>query len=82
MKLLKSKNGSSAQTELESAHCAKVMESATPCALPLVKPLLALALSAALVAATSASENAPHRPFAQWADLPAPDQFVLGAVYE
>jgi hypothetical protein len=28
------------------------------------------------------SENVPHRPFAEWADLPAPGQFIAGAVYE
>ena len=31
---------------------------------------------------TRASENVPHRAFAQWADLPAPGQFVAGVVYE
>jgi hypothetical protein len=29
-----------------------------------------------------ASENVPHRPFAQLADLPEPGQFVVGLVYE
>jgi hypothetical protein len=29
-----------------------------------------------------ASENVPHRPFAMWADLPPPGQFVAGAIYE
>jgi len=33
-------------------------------------------------AALSASENVPYRPFALWADLPAPGQFLAGAVYE
>ena len=28
------------------------------------------------------SENAPHRPFAQWADVPEKGQFILGMVYE
>ena len=28
------------------------------------------------------SENAPQLPFAEWADVPAPGQFILGAVYE
>jgi hypothetical protein len=32
--------------------------------------------------ASLASENVPHRPFAQWADVPAAGQFVLGVVYE
>jgi len=29
-----------------------------------------------------ASENVPHRPFALWADVPAPRQFMVGLVYE
>ncbi len=29
-----------------------------------------------------ASENVPHRPFAQWADVPEHGQFVVGALYE
>ena len=29
-----------------------------------------------------ASENVPHRPFAQWADLPESGQLVVGLVYE
>ena len=28
------------------------------------------------------SENVPHRPFAQWADVPEKGQFILGMVYE
>lgn len=42
-------------------------------------------VSAVLVSSTAAllgSENVPIRPFAMWADLPAPHQFVAGAVYE
>jgi hypothetical protein len=30
----------------------------------------------------TASENVPHRPFAQWADVPEKGQFVAGLVYE
>lgn len=42
------------------------------------------ALTGLLAVAPSAlgSENVPHRPFAQWADLPAQGQFVFGLVYE
>jgi hypothetical protein len=39
-------------------------------------------LSAAFASALLGSENAPHRPFAQWAELPPPGRFVLGVVYE
>jgi hypothetical protein len=42
--------------------------------------LLALALACSLAA--RATENVPHRPFAQWADLPEPGQLVVGLVYE
>jgi len=35
-----------------------------------------------LTSALFASENVPHRPFAQWADLPARGQLVVGLVYE
>jgi hypothetical protein len=42
----------------------------------------ALMLLGVLIPGASASENVPHRPFAQWADLPAPGQFVVGLVYE
>ena len=28
------------------------------------------------------SENVPHRPYAYWADLPAPGQFIAGIVYD
>jgi hypothetical protein len=41
-------------------------------------------LGVALVLASSAqaSENAPHRPFAQWAEVPAQGQLVWGTLYE
>ncbi len=41
-----------------------------------------LLLSVALAPALLGSENVPHRPFAQWADVPARGQFVFGLVYE
>ena len=44
--------------------------------------LWAWALCAAVAPALWASENVPHRAFAQWADLPEPGQFVAGLVYE
>src|SRR2546426_9429815 len=48
---------------------------------PQLKASLLVALAAAVQIAM-ASENVPHRPFAMWADLPAPRQFVVGVVYE
>src|ERR1041385_2011529 len=36
----------------------------------------------ALRITSSASENVPHRPFAQWADVPERGQFVFGVVYQ
>jgi len=41
-----------------------------------------LFLAAALPWGASASENAPRRPFAQWADVPERGQFVWGTLYE
>ena len=44
---------------------------------------LAGVVLAALLAPTAlASENVPHRPFAYWADVPQPGQFIFGLVYE
>lgn len=34
------------------------------------------------ISAIRASENVPHRPFAYWADVPEPGQFIGGLVYE
>ena len=44
--------------------------------------LAGLLLTVALPPLALASENVPHRPFAYWADLPEPGQFIFGAVYE
>jgi len=44
--------------------------------------LTGLALAAALSPMVLASENVPHQPFAQWADVPESGQFVFGLVYE
>ena len=44
--------------------------------------LAGLILSLTLTPAALASEDAPHRPFAQWADVPAVGQWVTGAFYE
>ena len=44
--------------------------------------LAGLALATTLAPIASASEDVPHRPFAQWADLPERGQFVFGLVYE
>lgn len=41
-----------------------------------------LLLTVAMPLKVLASENVPHRPFAYWADLPEPGQFVVGFVYE
>jgi hypothetical protein len=48
--------------------------------------LAALAVGAslplALIQNLSATENVPHAPFAEWADLPAPGQLIAGFLYE
>jgi hypothetical protein len=41
-----------------------------------------LLLAGALTPAALATDNVPHRPFAQWADVPERGQFVVGLVYE
>ena len=43
---------------------------------------LAILAAVLLPLTMAASENVPHRPFAYWANLPAPRQFMLGLVYE
>ncbi len=43
---------------------------------------LLIGLSALCTLPAFASENLPHRPFAEWADLPAKGQFVVGLLYE
>lgn len=42
----------------------------------------ALAAALALPLACSATENVPHAPFAQWADLPAHGQLQIGLFYQ
>jgi hypothetical protein len=49
--------------------------------LRLITRSLAL-LGLGFISVSSASENVPHRPFAQWADVPSEGQFVAGLVYE
>ena len=48
--------------------------------------LAALAVGASLPLALtqnlSATENVPHAPFAEWADLPAPGQLIAGFLYD
>lgn len=44
--------------------------------------LAGLALCAVLAQRTLASEDAPRRPFAQWADVPAEGQLVWGTLYQ
>jgi hypothetical protein len=44
--------------------------------------LARLLLFSSLLQTAWASENVPHRPFAQWADVPDLGQIVVGAVYE
>ena len=39
-------------------------------------------LSLALIQNLSATENVPHAPFAEWADLPAPGQLIAGLFYD
>jgi hypothetical protein len=41
-----------------------------------------LLLALGLAQTALGSENVPQMPFAEWANLPAPGQFILGAVYE
>lgn len=48
----------------------------------LIKPLVVLLFPLALAPCLKASENVPHAPFAQWADVPEPGQLIVGAVYQ
>ena len=41
-----------------------------------------MSLPLALPQNVSATENVPHAAFAEWADLPAPGQLVVGAFYD
>src|SRR3954470_20785332 len=44
--------------------------------------IVAFLLTAVGVLPALASENVPHRPFAEWANLPERHQFIFGMVYE
>src|SRR5437667_12198233 len=48
----------------------------------LVHKFASLLLLGSLTQTVLASENVPHRPFADWAGVPRRGQFVLGLVYE
>src|SRR5205809_6708612 len=48
----------------------------------LVHKFASLLLLGSLTRTLLASENVPHWPFADWADVPGRSQFVLGLVYE
>ncbi len=52
-------------------HCARLFVVAAGCF-----------LTVAAAFTTLASENVPHRPYAMWADLPDPGQFIFGMVYQ
>lgn len=43
---------------------------------------LAASLLLVLVQNVTATENVPHAPFAEWADLPLPGQLIAGLVYQ
>ena len=60
----------------------KRFETPAPGLVRRLNALASLLLTAALTQTALASENVPHRPFAQLADLPDPGQFVAGLVYE
>jgi hypothetical protein len=49
---------------------------------PVKGGLFFVLMTAALTQGLLASENAPRAPFAQWADIPALGQLVVGALYE
>src|SRR3974390_2787981 len=44
--------------------------------------MIRLALAAALTQITPASENTPRPAFAEWADVPALGQLIVGGLYE
>jgi hypothetical protein len=49
---------------------------------PAARIIAGLALWAALGQSLLAAEDAPHRPFAMWADVPERGQFIVGLVYD
>src|SRR5258708_35531478 len=59
-----------------------LVEKLTACFWVNWRPVLSVSFGLALMQAAEASENVPHRPFALWADLPLPKEFVFGLVYE
>ena len=48
----------------------------------LIKSTVALSLPLALSPSLTATENVPHAPFAQWADVPESGQLIVGAIYQ
>jgi hypothetical protein len=77
-------NKSEHRPELIEARRFKALRRPTG-ASPWSRPLQALSaflLTTAFAQCAFASENAPHRPFALWADVPDSGQFVFGVVYE
>ncbi len=47
-----------------------------------VKVCIALTALLCAIPHARSSENVPHRPFAQWAELPKPGDIVVGLIYE
>ncbi len=54
----------------------------TETAVRMLRRVCAVLVLTVLAETALASENVPHRPFAEWADLPNRGEFVVGLVYE